>query len=95
MEKNRKKSKGMPSPNSILSVKHEGALITYDKEADAAYFKVKKGRIAKTIKLDEWLLADVDKKGGLLGIEMLFVSLRFPKRSIISSLKRNNSLLPI
>jgi len=85
MQKN--KQKRIPSHNSLLSIKHKGALITYDKDADAAYFKVKKGKVAKTVKLDEWLLMDVDKKGALLGIEMLFVSLRFPKHSIVSSLK--------
>ena len=87
MQKNRKKSKRISRPNGLLSVEHEGTLITYDKEADAAYFKVKKGRVARTIKLDDWLLADVNRKGVLLGVEMLFVSPRTPKRSILSSLK--------
>jgi len=85
MQKNKKKR--ISSANSLLSIKRGGTLISYDKEADAAYFSVKKGVVAKTVKLDDWLLADVDKKGGLLGVEMLFVSLRAPHRSIVSMLK--------
>lgn len=83
----KKKQKQIYHTNGLLSLKTDNAFVTYDKEADAAYFEIKKGRVAKTIQLDEWLLADIDKKGVLLGIEMLFVSLRAPKYSIISSLK--------
>lgn len=56
--------------------------MTYDKEADAAYFKVKKGKVARTVELQNWLLADMDKKGVLLGVEMLFVSDRIPEKHI-------------
>lgn len=83
----KKKQKQISRINGLLSLKTDNALITYDKEADAAYFWVKKAKVAKTIQLDEWLLADIDKRGALIGIEMLFVSLRAPKYSIISSLK--------
>ena len=83
----KKKQKQVSRNNGLLALKTDEAYITYDKEADAAYFSVKKGKVAKTIQLDEWLLADVNKKGALIGIEMLFVSLRAPKHSIISSLK--------
>lgn len=58
--------------------------MTYDKEADAAYFKVRKGRVARTVELQNWLLADVDKNGVLLGVEMLFMSDRIPKKNIPS-----------
>ena len=85
MQKNKKKR--VSSSNGLLSIKREGTLISYDKEADAAYFSVKKGEVNKTVKLDDWLLADIDKKGVLLGVEMLFVSLRAPRQSVISTLK--------
>lgn len=81
------KKKRVSSSNSLLSVKRGSTVISYDKKADAAYFSVKKGRVAKTVKLDDWLLADVDKKGTLLGVEMLFVSLHAPHQSIVSTLK--------
>jgi uncharacterized protein YuzE len=83
----KKRQKSIPRNNGLLSVNADGTLISYDKEADAAYFSVKKGKVARTIQLDNWLLADVDKRGTLLGIEMLFVSLRAPSQSIVSSLK--------
>jgi uncharacterized protein YuzE len=85
----KKNQKQISNSDSVLSVKTGRTLITYDKEADAAYFSVRKGKVAKTIMLDKWLLADIDKNGGLLGVETLFVSLRAPKQSIVSSLKTN------
>ena len=87
MQKYRQKSKRVSRSNGLFSIKKDGTLISYDKAADAAYFSVKKGKVAKTIKLDDWLLADIDKKGILLGVEMLFVSLRAPRQSIVSTLK--------
>ena len=84
----RKKSqKRIPRPDHVLSIKRGSTVMTYDKEADAAYFSVKKGKVARTVELQNWLLADVDKKGILLGIEMLFVSDRIPKRNIASVFK--------
>ena len=79
--------KRIPRPDHVLSVKRGSTVITYDSEADAAYFRIRRGKVAKTMKLDSWLLADVDKKGALLGVEMLFVSLRAPQQSIVSTLK--------
>ena len=65
---------------------HGNTLVTYDKEADAAYFSLRKGKVARTVELQEWLLADLDKNGGLLGIEMLFVSHQIPRKNIPSTL---------
>ncbi len=48
--------------------------INYDKIADAIYLSVKSGKIQKTIKINDRLLVDVDKKGNALGIEMLDAS---------------------
>lgn len=83
----KKGQKRISRPDHILSIKRGNTVMTYDKEADAAYFSVKKGKVARTVELQNWLLADVDKKGILLGIEMLFVSDRIPKRSIASAFK--------
>ena len=61
----------------------------YDSEVDTAYFylkKIKKGEVVRTIKLQPWLLADLDKKGALLGIEMLFVSNQLPRPTSKKSL---------
>ena len=89
----KKRQKQLSDSHGLLSIKANGAAITYDRESDAAYFSVKKGKVARTIKLDKWLLADVDKKGTLLGVEMLFVSLRAPKQSIVSSLKLGRPII--
>lgn len=84
----RKIQKRIPRPDHVLSVKHGDTLVTYDKEADAAYFRVREGTVARTMKMQEWLLADLDKNGALLGIEMLFVSSHVPSRSISQSIRR-------
>ena len=59
--------------------------INYDKIADAIYLSVKSGKIQKTIKINDRLLVDVDKKGNTLGIEMLDVS----SLQKINGLKKN------
>ena len=49
--------------------------ITYDKQADAAYFAlIPKRKVAWTEERAEWLLTDHDKNGKVLGIEVLFAS---------------------
>jgi len=60
---------------------------TYDKIADAMYLRVKNGRVARTQKLNSRLLVDIDKKGNILGIEMLDVSSQISRQSITSTLK--------
>ena len=56
--------------------------ISYDKMADALYIYLRKGKVAKTIKATSRLLIDVDKRGNVLGIEMLDVSRQIPKKEI-------------
>jgi uncharacterized protein YuzE len=60
---------------------------TYDKEADAMYITLQKGKVSKTQHISEWVLADVDNKGRILGIELLFVSTQFPKKDIATTLR--------
>ncbi len=60
---------------------------TYDKEADAMYIQLQKGKVNKTQRVSEWVLADVDKKGHVLGIELLFVSSQFSKKDIAATLR--------
>jgi len=56
--------------------------ISYDKIADALYIYLRKGKISKTIKPSSQLLIDIDRKGNVLGIEMLDVSRQIPKKEI-------------
>jgi len=52
--------------------------ISYDKIADALYIYLRSGKVAKTKKVTSRLLIDMDKKGNVLGIEMLDVSHQIP-----------------
>ncbi len=61
--------------------------IQYDKKADALYMYLKKGKHFKTIKFNDRLLADVDKAGNVLGIELLDVSSQISAKQIKSSIK--------
>lgn len=56
--------------------------IQYDKTADAMYIYLNKGKVKKTIKLQDRLVVDVDKDGKVLGIEILDVSSQVPKREV-------------
>jgi|SRR3989338_2012765 len=76
------KQKRISNHNGLLSLTRGAALVSYDPEADAAYFRVRKGKVARTVELQKWLLADIDTKGGLLGVEMLFVSRQLPSSQI-------------
>ncbi|MEK7161174.1 MAG: DUF2283 domain-containing protein [Patescibacteria group bacterium] len=51
--------------------------IEYDKTVDALYVYALKGVVHKTYKLNSRVLLDVDKKGKLIGIEVLDASIPF------------------
>lgn len=48
--------------------------VKYDKEADAKYVRIKRGKIHETQELEDWLLVDCDKDGEVLGVEILDAS---------------------
>ncbi|HEY4715471.1 MAG TPA: DUF2283 domain-containing protein [Candidatus Paceibacterota bacterium] len=49
--------------------------INYDKIADTIYIYLNnKGKVFKTVKMTDKMLVDVDKKGNVLGIEVLGAS---------------------
>lgn len=37
--------------------------INYDKIADAIYFKIKEGKVEKTLEMNDRLIVDLNKKG--------------------------------
>ena len=45
--------------------------IEYDKQAQATYIRLRRGKVAKTIKLQDDLIVDLDKNSEILGIEIL------------------------
>ncbi|NCO96621.1 MAG: DUF2283 domain-containing protein [Candidatus Aenigmarchaeota archaeon CG_4_10_14_0_8_um_filter_37_24] len=65
--------------------------ISLDLKADALYIKFQEGKFAKNKKIDEDTIIDLDKKGGLLGIEMLNVTKKIP----IKNLSNVNVKLPL
>lgn len=53
--------------------------ITFDKEADAVYIEFDSGEFASNKIVDKDTIIDLDKKGNILGIELLNVSKRISK----------------
>ena len=70
--------------------------IKLDTGADALYIKIKKGRVHKTIDRGDSLL-DLNKKGEVIGIEVLNYSKAVPEKSERSSIFINQKkfALPI
>ncbi len=50
--------------------------VNYDKEADAVYFELKKGKFSKNKKIDRSTIVDLDANNQILGIEFLDASKR-------------------
>jgi uncharacterized protein YuzE len=48
--------------------------ISYDKTIDAKYVRIKFGRVFRTERKNDWLIFDYNKKGEILGIEILDAS---------------------
>lgn len=56
---------------------------SYDTEADAAYFRIRTGEVARTEHVDGWTIVDVDAAGQLLGIEVLHPARMWPIEDIV------------
>lgn len=55
--------------------------ITYDKQADAMYIYLqRKKRVARTVELANLLFADLDKKGKVIGVEIIGASRQIAKQ---------------
>jgi uncharacterized protein YuzE len=61
--------------------------ITYDKTIDAIYIHLNKGRYAKSKKVTDDILVDVNKQGKVLGMEILDASKN------ITAFKPNNLII--
>jgi uncharacterized protein YuzE len=60
----------------------------YDKTADALYLKFKQGKIAKTLRLENHLIIDLDSKSNILGIELLNAKSQITPSFLKQSLKK-------
>ena len=58
--------------------------IEFDPQADAAYIELIEGTVERSEQIEPGIIADFDKKGRLLGFEVLYVS----KRSSIEPSKK-------
>ena len=56
--------------------------IEHDRKADALYIEFRKGTFARNHVINKDTIIDFDKKGNILGIELLFVSKRMPLKSL-------------
>ena len=45
--------------------------INYDKEVDALYVGLQKGKVSKTVKRGDGFMIDLDRRGKVLGFEVL------------------------
>ncbi len=61
--------------------------IDYDKIVDTMYMTFKKGKVSKTLRLDERLIVDLDKKGTLIGMEVLGASTQVSPKQIQSAIR--------
>lgn len=66
--------------------------ITYDKEVDAMYLYFKKGKIKKTIRIGKYFIADLDKGGEVLGLEILVASRKISGKKTPYIIVGNKSL---
>lgn len=55
-------------------MRYQNRKIEYDKTVDALYVYLSKGKIDRTIEIDHRVMFDVDKKGKIIGVEILDAS---------------------
>ena len=48
--------------------------VTFDRKADASYIKLSSKKIDKTVSVSDYCNVDMDSEGGVVGIELLFIS---------------------
>ena len=48
--------------------------ITFDRKADSGYIKISRKKITRTIPVSDYCNVDIDSHGGVVGIELLFIS---------------------
>lgn len=56
--------------------------IHYDKKADALYIRFSEEKYFESQELREGFIADIDKTGKVIGLEILDVSQNLPKKSL-------------
>ena len=67
----------------------------YDKIANALYIKFKEGKVAKTLRLEDHLIVDLDSKSNILGVELLNAKSQLTPSFIKESLIKKGINQPI
>ena len=45
--------------------------VSYDKVADALYIRVKEGKVSDSVEVNERIIADLNERGEIIGLEIL------------------------
>ena len=65
----------MNRKNSTIEIRvdgpHAGITLSFDPVAQALYIRVCEGKVARTVEIEEGVMADLSQSGLLLGIEFL------------------------
>lgn len=48
--------------------------VSFNRKADASYIKLSNKKIEKTVNVSDYCNVDIDLEGGVVGIELLFIS---------------------
>lgn len=67
----------------------------YDKTADALYMRFNKGKIVKTLCLNDRLIVDLDSKSNVLGVELLNAKSQLSSSFIKKSFKKGGIQQPV
>ena len=63
--------------------------IEYDKEVDALYIRLQEKYVNRTVEIEEGINIDLDKKGKLIGIEILDATERYSLSDIFNIATEN------
>jgi len=63
--------------------------IEYDKEVDALYIRLQEKHVNRTVEIEEGINIDLDKKGKLIGIEILDATERYSLSDIFNIATEN------
>ena len=58
--------------------------IEYDSDIDALYIRMQEKYVDRTVEIEEGLNLDLDKKGRLIGLEVLDVTERYPLADVFN-----------
>lgn len=68
----------------VITKSSQLTTINYDKDAQALYIKLGRAKIYETKKISALVFADVDKKGNIVGVEILNATQRAMQKMVSS-----------